>query len=61
MDISGVNFTKKSTRAGGSLPACVDVSVTSQDRRKVVAFSFSSRAYGLMGGAKGVERCPGRH
>lgn len=55
MDISGLNFTKKSTRAGGSLSACVDVSVTSQDSGKYMAFSFSGRAYGLMGAPKALN------
>lgn len=59
MDISGLNFTKKSTRVGGGLPACVDVSVTSQGSGKAVAFSFSSWAYGLMGSPKALNAALG--
>lgn len=49
MDLSGLNFTKKSATAGGGMPSDVDVSVTRQKDGKYMAFSFSSRAYGLMG------------
>lgn len=49
MDLSGLTFTKKSATAGGSTPCAVDVSVTAQGKGKYMAFSFSSKAFGLMG------------
>lgn len=48
MNIQGLTFTQKSRKAGGTTNGSIDVSLTMQDDRKKVTFSFSKDMFLIM-------------
>lgn len=48
MNIQGLTFTQKSSKSGSGTNSSIDVSLTMQDDRKKVAFSFSKDMFLIM-------------
>lgn len=48
MNIQGLTFTQKSRKAGGGTNSSIDVSLTMQNDRKTVSFSFSKDMFLIM-------------